>query len=547
MAPPIWAWKGTSTASITTAAIPYPVSGVLAGDIPILVVISKASSGTGEPPAIADPTGFTKLFEAWGGTGTAGTDTGPVKVTVWRKTTDADGSENGTSVSVVNPSGSSMVYGNIHGIQRATPGSTVVTAFASGQDAVADTSWSVTCGSDPGIQTDDLLLWLAGGCVNPTSTFTVEAITATGCTFGTMTEQEDAASATGFGARRVVATMACTAGPSSAAPVLTATTASASQTGVGAVLRIRELPAAAMLGSPRARFAPGRGPRAWTRFPRQQQGVISIAGQTFTQSLAGSLTPAGALTKQTSKPLAGSTTPAGALTKLCQKALAGVPSPTGALTLLHTIPRVFAGAVSPTGALTKLVAKPLAGSTTPTGSLTKLVAKALSGSITPTGVLTVIRLIVRAFAGSVTPAGALSKSTSKPLAASTTPGGGLAKLVAKKVAGAITPSGVLTKTRLVSLLLGGVIGPTGALVKRAGKVLGGLLSPSGALGFPPPPNVPGSFGSATVMQSTTGTVDVGGATSTSDVQLGPTTGGSALSGGSEATVKPSATGEGRVG
>jgi hypothetical protein len=238
--PPIWVWKGTSTASTSTAVIPYPASGVLAGDIPILIVVSKASSGTGEPPTIADPTGFTKLFEAWGGTGTAGIDTGPVKLSVWRKTTDADGSENGTSVSVVNPANSSMVYGNIHGVQRATSGSTVVTGFASGSDVIADTAWSVTCGSDPGIQANDLLLWLAGGSVSPTSTFSVEAITATGCTFGTMTEQEDASTSSGFGARRIVATMACTAGTSSAAPVLTATTAAATQTGVGAVLRIRE-------------------------------------------------------------------------------------------------------------------------------------------------------------------------------------------------------------------------------------------------------------------------------------------------------------------
>src|SRR6266498_125531 len=193
MAAPTWVWKGTSTASTTTAAIPYPPSGVVAGDIPILVVVSKASSGTGEPPTVADPTGFTKLFEVWGGTGTAGADTGPVKLTVWRKTTDADGTENGASVSVVNPASSSMVYGNIHGLQRATPGSTVVTAFASGSDVTADTAWSVTCGSDPGIQTDDLLVWLASNQINAGSTFTVEAITATGCTFGTMTEQEDAA------------------------------------------------------------------------------------------------------------------------------------------------------------------------------------------------------------------------------------------------------------------------------------------------------------------------------------------------------------------
>lgn len=245
MAPPTWVWNGTSTASTTTAVIPYPVSGVTAGDIPFLMVISKATTGTGEPPAIADPSGFTKKFEAWGGTGTAGAGTGPVKFTVWQKTTDADGTENGTSVSVVNPSGSSMVYGNIHGVRRATAGSTVLVANSSGQDSSAGTAWSVTCAADPGITVDDLCFNLIGGTVNTSATFTVEAIAATGATFGTMTEREDAGSNTGNGGRRCISHQACTAGTSSAAPVLTATSASASQSGVGAILRIREQVAAA--------------------------------------------------------------------------------------------------------------------------------------------------------------------------------------------------------------------------------------------------------------------------------------------------------------
>jgi hypothetical protein len=237
--PPIWVWEGTSTASATTAALPYPASGVLAGDIPLIVCISKASTGTGEPPTIADPTGFTKLFEAWGGTGTAGAGTGPVKVTVWEKTVDADGSENGTTVSVVNPANSSMVYCQIHGIRRATPGSTILTAFSSGQQSTASTSWSITCAADPGITVNDLCVWLAGATVNTSGTFSAEALTATGCTFGTLVEQDDDGTSTGNAGRRVVCFVACTVGTSSAAAVMTATAATA-QSGVGALLRIRE-------------------------------------------------------------------------------------------------------------------------------------------------------------------------------------------------------------------------------------------------------------------------------------------------------------------
>lgn len=253
MAPPTWVWEGTSTAGTTSAVTPYPVSGVLAADIPFIVCISKASTGTGEPPAIADPTGFTKLFEAWGGTGTAGAGTGPVKLTVWQKTTDADGSENGTSVTVTNPANSSFVYCNIHGIRRATAGSTILTANASGQDSTSGTAVSVTCGSNPGITVDDLVLVLFGLTVNTSAAMSAEAITATGATFSTITatnERDDDGTTSGNDSRRVVCDAACTAGTATAAPVITATSASASQSGVGAVLRIREQVTAAAAKPP---------------------------------------------------------------------------------------------------------------------------------------------------------------------------------------------------------------------------------------------------------------------------------------------------------
>lgn len=256
MAPPTWVWEGTSTAGTSTAVTPYPVSGVLAGDIPFIICASKASTGTGEPPAIADPTGFTKLGEPWGGTGTAGAGTGPVKLTIWKKTTDATGSENGTSVTVTNPANSSFVYCNIHGVRRATGGSTILTALVSGQDTTGGTAVSMTCGSDPGIIVDDLLLCLMGLTVNTSAAMSAEALTATSATFTTiaaLNERDDDGTTSGNDARRVVYDAACTAGPATAAPVISATSASSAQSGVGAVLRIREQAAAAAIPAQRPR------------------------------------------------------------------------------------------------------------------------------------------------------------------------------------------------------------------------------------------------------------------------------------------------------
>lgn len=179
----------------------------------------------------------------------------------------------------------------------------------------------------------------------------------------------------------------------------------------------------------------------------------------YGQSLAGTVTPSGALSKQDSKPLAGTVTPTGAATKQDNKALAGT--------------------VTPTGAITKQDNKALAGAVTPTGLLTKLASKAFAGSITPSGTLSTVKVILRAFGGTITPAGAVTRAASKGLAGTITPSGSLAKACMKALAGVVTPSAAVAK--LCGKALSGVVAPLGTLAKKALKALVGVLGLSGAL------------------------------------------------------------------
>lgn len=239
----------------------------------------------------------------------------------------------------------------------------------------------------------------------------------------------------------------------------------------------------------------------------------AAGGTLFTVDVGGSITPAGALTKDVSvrkagsitgtgalsklvsKPLAGSSTPTGALLKLVGKPLAGSATPSGVLAKVTA--KTLTGSSTASGALAKLVAKTFTGSSTATGGLTKLVGKLLSGSITPTGSLTVLKVILRTFTGSITPAGTLLKQVGKQLGGSVTPTGSLLRSTSKGLAGTLTPSGVLLKStakglagsitssgtvkRLVAKAVGGSVAPSGTLAKLVGKSLVGSVTPAGSL------------------------------------------------------------------
>lgn len=139
-------------------------------------------------------------------------------------------------------------------------------------------------------------------------------------------------------------------------------------------------------------------------------------GTTFNQSMAGTVTPAGALTNSTSKILAATITPAGALTKQIAKIFAGTITPAGVVANTKVILRSFAGTITPAGALVRSVGKVVAGTITPAGSITKRISRTLAGQLTPVGAL--VRSIGKLLTGSTSPAGSVSVIQSAPTAQS---------------------------------------------------------------------------------------------------------------------------------
>jgi hypothetical protein len=183
------------------------------------------------------------------------------------------------------------------------------------------------------------------------------------------------------------------------------------------------------------------------------------------QDIAGSVTPAGSLNKDTSKRVDGNLTPVGAIAQAISKPLAGSSTPSGVLTALRTLSRTVAGSIAASGAIAKQT------------------AKSTGGSITPAGAIAFVKSFVRTFTASVTASGALSRSTSKLVAGSSIPAGSLATLKSftKQLAGSITPSGAVSMLKALTKQLAGSIAATGSVARSISIVRGGSITPAGAL------------------------------------------------------------------
>jgi hypothetical protein len=196
--------------------------------------------------------GWTSLSTFTDGTVAASAaDLGSMFVTAWWK--EHDGSEadplvdeGGTVWNVVGALVMSFSKGG--GEVWETP------VIVGGGDATAGTGFSVTTGSNPGISANDHVVSFAAfrsDAATPCSSHL--DVTATGCTFtDTHDPATDPETTTGFDMGMCVTRSVCTAGPSSAAPVLAATLA-ASHTGSAACIRLRATTPPAATLSPRRR------------------------------------------------------------------------------------------------------------------------------------------------------------------------------------------------------------------------------------------------------------------------------------------------------
>jgi hypothetical protein len=186
---------------------------------------------------ITDPTGWTLITNTDGTNGTvaSGSDVGSIKqIAYYRYWQSGDASPS------VAFTGASVGLGVLIRF-RPTAGSTIDTPVGEkGSDVTSGTDYSATMGSDIGITAGDAVAALTTIAGN-NSTFGTQTLSATGVTFGTVTENPatEGSTSSGDDLEASGSTALPSAGPSSAAAIV-GWTLSIAQTGMSALVRIRE-------------------------------------------------------------------------------------------------------------------------------------------------------------------------------------------------------------------------------------------------------------------------------------------------------------------
>jgi hypothetical protein len=234
---------GTPVLGATSVAITIPAA-VAAGDKIVLVVGDKDATPVVIPNT---PANYTQIGTIEGGVGSFAADAGPSRITIFYKTTDADGTEDSTPVTVTLTSATNQAAWGIAVVfAKASGGNTWDTPVSTtGLDTTGvNSTYSATGGANPGVTTGDGIVC---GCCIPSDTQTAANspnITQTGITF-TQTHSGNIESTTGndIGGHVTAATVSGTA---SAAPSYGVTfTGSTTAYGPMMFVRLRETGGAA--------------------------------------------------------------------------------------------------------------------------------------------------------------------------------------------------------------------------------------------------------------------------------------------------------------
>lgn len=223
-------YGATGAQAVHTDTITPALVGAV-GDLAILQVVSGHPSDN----MPSTPSGWTLVGTSSGGGGTFGAGAGPRRLTWFARV--LAGGESAPTTAIPTGSTGSVIAGRVVSLSRSA-GTGWRWAATFGEDTVSDTSLSAVCATAITWTAGDLAV-LGYAVASSADSYTAEAVTATGVTFGTVTERADAAITTGDGETAALATCAVSAGSGTQAPTVTATLAAAS-TGVAGVLRVRE-------------------------------------------------------------------------------------------------------------------------------------------------------------------------------------------------------------------------------------------------------------------------------------------------------------------
>ncbi|MFK0173421.1 hypothetical protein ACIQU5_32025 [Streptomyces sp. NPDC090306] len=221
-------------------------AGAAAGMLAVLQVVS----GHQDDAVPVAPSGWTLAGSAAGTNGTFGAALGPRRLSYFVR--ELAGTISAPTVSIPVGGTGSVIAGRIMTLAR-TAGTGWRWATTFGEDTTSGTAFSAVMA--------DALSWAVGdmviagyGLPLSTASATAETVTATGVTYGTVTERADDAITPGNDCKLITATCAVTAGAVTAAATVAATLASATY-GIAGVLRVREA-SAAITASEQSVFPP---------------------------------------------------------------------------------------------------------------------------------------------------------------------------------------------------------------------------------------------------------------------------------------------------
>lgn len=219
---------GSFANGTTSLSVAYPGS-ISAGNMLLLVIVNKyPTNGPSTPSG-----GWALLAQKEGGSGSPGADSGNVYTTVYWK--EADGTETG-NVSVTITGGNSA-RGAILNFSKTT--GTWALAASGGAVNTPTTSWSATTDAGIDLAPGDVLFAATGCYSDAIAGFGSHAFSASGVTFGTVSEHYEGATGSGDDIRTVGASGSVSSGSGSGAVTYTASLSN-NQAGSTVVVRLRE-------------------------------------------------------------------------------------------------------------------------------------------------------------------------------------------------------------------------------------------------------------------------------------------------------------------
>lgn len=267
----------TGTGTPTTIAPTWPTTAIAAGDVGKVVLVIGMKPATSGAGTVTTPAGWTLVgnIQAAGGyTGGSASlaDAGNCDLYVY--SIDDPGTITGSVTVTLNVGATNGVAWATMHRYSAPSGAAFALALATGSDTSAG-SVSLAFATDPGVALGDRIL--AAMCIPTDVTtpaqFSAQAFTQTGVTFGTVTEIQEPDTGNNFDLGGFLVDAVATAGPSSAAPTMTATAGGTTTNvrGPGTFLRLRADVASTGAGAVLDLDLPPVAPRAPTQ-PTLVQG-----------------------------------------------------------------------------------------------------------------------------------------------------------------------------------------------------------------------------------------------------------------------------------